>query len=103
MNMGNLLRMAILGAADDMLGSMGLMRRASMSMLAPGLVCFAAGAVVGGCAALLLTPMTGEEMQDKIEESLRRARERMSTRAKPQDNGKNQRSRSNGQVATAEG
>jgi gas vesicle protein len=57
MTTGNILR--ILGAEK---------RRTTMDYVLPALGLFAAGAVVGGVAALLLTPKSGREVRREISE-----------------------------------
>lgn len=75
--MKELLNALMLRAADDCLGSMGLIRSRSVSQIGPALMCFGAGAIVGACAALLLTPYTGEELIAKVQENVRSARQRV--------------------------
>lgn len=60
----------------DYLALMGLYPSARM-MILPGVGIFAAGAVCGATAAVLLTPRTGEALRADIVEMLDRARARV--------------------------
>lgn len=75
--MKSVMRTAVMTAADDLLGQLGLMRRHTLLRAGPAAAWFAAGAVCGGCVALILTPMSGEELLGEVEKRLQRARERL--------------------------
>ena len=54
-------------SADDVLAAFGLQKRTSaFDGLAPSLALFAAGAVVGAAAAVLLTPKAGPAMRKEL-------------------------------------
>jgi hypothetical protein len=60
-------------SADDLLEALGLQRRRSLfeTTLVPSVAMFAAGAVVGAAAAVLLTPKTGPAMRRELSEGAR--------------------------------
>ncbi|HEX2677174.1 MAG TPA: YtxH domain-containing protein [Polyangiales bacterium] len=84
--MQKLLKAAAFMAADDLLESLGLVRRQAVPTIMPALGFFVAGAVVGGCVALLMAPMTGDELLADLEERVRRTRERMRESSRSDDN-----------------
>jgi hypothetical protein len=65
------------GVADALI-TLGLASRPG-SMLIPGIGLFAAGAVCGAAAALLVTPRTGEAFRQDIQELLSSMREKVDT------------------------
>ena len=72
-----MLRKAIETQAEQLLHAAGLERRRSMvEFMITATGCFVAGAVVGGCVALLLAPTSGEELRTQIQERMRAASER---------------------------
>lgn len=63
--------------ADDLLCALGLERRRhTMDHLFTATTYFLAGAIVGGCAALLLAPTSGRALRNRLNEQLREATER---------------------------
>jgi len=54
----------MLSALDEGLAAIGLARRTGVG--APAMASFAAGAILGGVAALLLAPSSGEELISKL-------------------------------------
>jgi hypothetical protein len=74
--MKNLLMNAIRITADDLLHPIGLQRRrGGMGYALPALQWLLVGAVIGGCAALLFAPSSGEELRGQIGERLQSARD----------------------------
>jgi YtxH-like protein len=73
----SMLRNAIEARAEQLLHAAGLERRRSMvEFMVTATGCFIAGAVVGGCVALLLAPTSGEELRSQLQERMRAASER---------------------------
>jgi hypothetical protein len=87
--MRNAVRAAMVIAADELLGSLGLRRKQSISQVGPALGFFLAGALVGGAAALMFSPASGEQLFDLLEERLQEARERVRRNASTRGNGHN--------------
>lgn len=81
--------------AGDILGGLGLQRRLTTAdYLIPALGCFAAGAMVGGVAALLLTPYSGPELRERIGDQLAQANDRLqSAKERARDAAENVRER----------
>ena len=72
-----ILRNAIETRADQLLHAAGLERRRGMiEFMVTATGCFIAGAVVGGCVALLFAPSSGEELRSQLQERMRAASER---------------------------
>jgi dihydrodipicolinate synthase/N-acetylneuraminate lyase len=73
----SMLRNAIETRAEQLLHAAGLERRRSMiDYMVTATGCFFAGAIVGGCVALLLAPTSGEELRASLSERMRAASER---------------------------
>jgi hypothetical protein len=59
-------------SADDILGALGLQQRRAISdAIVPSVALFAAGALVGAAAAVLLTPKTGQQLRRELTEGAR--------------------------------
>jgi hypothetical protein len=59
-------------SADDILGALGLQQRRGISdAIVPSVALFAAGALVGAAAAVLLTPKTGQQMRRELTDGAR--------------------------------
>jgi hypothetical protein len=62
-------------SGDDILAALGLEKRRTSIMppaVVPSLAIFAAGAMVGAAAAVLLTPKTGPEMRRELSDGAKR-------------------------------
>jgi gas vesicle protein len=70
-------------STDDVLAALGLQRRSSnfAAALAPSLAMFAAGAVVGAAAAVLLTPKTGPVLRRELSQGARDLSQRIGASA----------------------
>jgi hypothetical protein len=73
----NMFRNVVSMRADDLLCALGLERRGrTMDHVFTATTYFLAGAIVGGCAALLLAPTSGLALRNRLNEQLRTATER---------------------------
>jgi hypothetical protein len=72
-----MLMKAIRMTADDLLYPIGLQRRrAGMAYAVPAMQWLLVGAVIGGCAALLLAPSSGEDLRSQLRDTIQSARDR---------------------------
>ncbi|MET0387009.1 MAG: YtxH domain-containing protein [Polyangiales bacterium] len=68
--------------ADDLLEVLGLQkRRTAIDVVLPSVALFAAGAVVGAAAAVLLAPKTGAQVRAQLSEGARDLSQRIGTTA----------------------
>lgn len=73
----NLFRDMVSARADDLLCAIGLERRRNtIDYVFTATTYFLAGAIVGGCAALLFAPTSGLALRNRINEQIRIASER---------------------------
>lgn len=73
----NMFRDMVAARAEDLLCAIGLeRRRRTIDHVFTATTYFLAGAIVGGCAALLLAPTSGVALRNRINEQLREAGER---------------------------
>ena len=69
-------------SGDDILEAIGLERRRTISdAVIPSLALFAAGALVGAAAAVLLTPKTGQQLRRELTDGARDLSQKISTSA----------------------
>lgn len=69
-------------SADDILGALGLQQRRAISdAIVPSVALFAAGALVGAAAAVLLTPKTGPQLRRELTDGARDLSQKISTTA----------------------
>lgn len=61
---------SLLPSPDRTLRSVGLVRTSQTSLVAQSLGTFGLGILVGAGVALLLAPMTGRELREKVQERL---------------------------------
>lgn len=67
---------------DDILAALGLeKRRTHVDVLLPSVAIFAAGAIVGAAAAVLLTPKTGPALRRELTDGARDLSQRLGTTA----------------------
>lgn len=69
-------------SGDDILAALGLeKRRNNYDVLLPSVALFAAGAIVGAAAAVLLTPKTGPALRRELTDGARDLSQRLGTTA----------------------
>ena len=69
-------------SGDDILAALGLeKRRTNIDVLLPSVALFAAGAIVGAAAAVLLTPKTGPALRRELTDGARDLSQRLGTTA----------------------
>jgi hypothetical protein len=69
-------------SGDDILAALGLAkRRTNVDVLLPSVALFAAGAIVGAAAAVLLTPKTGPAMRRELTDGARDLSQRLGSTA----------------------
>ena len=69
-------------SGDDILAALGLeKRRTNVDVLLPSVALFAAGAIVGAAAAVLLTPKTGPAMRRELTDGARDLSQRLGSTA----------------------
>jgi hypothetical protein len=69
-------------SSDDILAAIGLeKRRTSVDVILPSVALFAAGAIVGAAAAVLLTPKTGPTLRRELTDGARDLSQRLGNTA----------------------
>jgi hypothetical protein len=69
-------------SADDILGALGLQQRRAVSdAIIPSVALFAAGALVGAAAAVLLTPKTGQQLRRELTDGARDLSQKLTSTA----------------------